>query len=501
MCIRVIGRAVAIVVVLACVVPAAQAQTAQAQSPIAMLTGDQRTLAPGYAIGNIAIGDPKVCDFKMLPGRREVMLVAKGQGHTLLTLWDQQGAKRAEIEIDVTSREVAKLKADLVEVLRPYPGVQVGSLGNRLALTGTVDTLAELQAVKAIAQAAGGVQSLVTSREADTSRSARPAAAAPASPPARTPTPRPISPGTATPVPLGAGSGGGSTTPTTPGSTMPRSEPLPAPAAAVPVTGAVGQAPSTAPAPLAGAPGPAAVPNPPPPNVAPAGVPMPTPVAPTTGRQPSARPTAAGANTARVEYEIELIETSASAPPPEVMGPQGRSLFRTRVSATPGTEVRQFIAAEGAPSPAGAGALTGISIGIRPTVDGGGRVRTSLVVDTNLPIGRVTATKAPATWSRAQLDFSVSAGETRYVTERELGALFKPYSVAADPASGTQTGGRAGGGARVTPPLTGEEARIARTLGGLFGKRDVTASSKAQQTPANQPVLLIVITPYLATAP
>ena len=501
--VRPVHLGAAVVMLLACV-SALPAQTTEVQSPIEMLTGDQKTLGPGYAIGNIAIGDPKVCDFKMLPGRREVMLVAKGQGHTLLTLWDQKGVKRAEIEIDVTSREIAKLKADLVELLRPYPGVQVTGLGSRLALTGTVDTQAQLQTVKAIAQAAGGVQSLVTAREAPASpggvRSGT-SGAVPVRPPAQAPvatsSPRPIPPGAATPVPLGGAAPNGSPTSTgAPGSTVRRSEPLPGPPAAVPVTGGVGQVPSASPAPIVSAGMPAAAPNPPPPNVLAGGAPPPT----SAGRPADPRAsTSGGPVAAGVEYVLELIETSATAPPPEVFGPQGRSLFKTRVSATTGTAVRQFVSAQGSSVPTSGAAVSGISIGIRPTVQAG-RIRTALVIDTNLPIGR-TATTATTPWARAQLEFTVSPGETHYLTERDLGALLKPYSMAADSPPGNSPAGGGGIGLpRVTPKLSGDEAQMARALGGLFAGRRGTGS-KTQRAPASGPVLLIVITPYLATQP
>jgi hypothetical protein len=470
------GCAGAMIVMWLGSVSTAVAQTAEAQGPTQLLTGEQKTLRPGYAIGNIAIGDPKVCDFKILPGRLEVMLVAKGQGQTLLTLWDQRGVKRAEIQVEVTSREMAKLKADLTELLRPYPGVQVSGLGARLVLVGTVDTQAELQAIRALAQAAGGVQSLVTSREAAPSPGGVRAAPPAATPRAPAAAPRPVPAGTATLVPLGAGSQGGSS----------------ATAGAAPVAVGAGQPSSAAPAPIAPPPMTAAAANPPPPNVTSrAAAPPPVTASPVGGRGSAG----IGAAASRVDYDLELIETSSSAPPPEVMGPQGRSLFKTRLSTTPGTSVRQFVTAEGATAPTAGSPVTGISIGVRPTVDAGGRIRTALVVDTNLPIGRPGA-GATTQWARAQLEFTVGAGETRYLSERELGALLKPYSMGAEP----QTTAAAGGKTPAAPRLTGQDAQIARTLGALFAKRESVAR-KTDQAPAAQPVLLIVITPYLATMP
>ena len=51
-----------------------------------MLVGDQHLMEPGFAVGDIAIGDPNVADFRVRPGRRAVLLIAKGKGRTKLIL-------------------------------------------------------------------------------------------------------------------------------------------------------------------------------------------------------------------------------------------------------------------------------------------------------------------------------------------------------------------------------------------------------------------------------
>jgi hypothetical protein len=460
-------------------VPGTRAQPAGVENPTRLLTGEQRIVRPGFAMGNIAIGDPRVCDFKVLPGRLEVMLAAKGPGRTLLTIWDQKGAKRVEVDIDVTSREMAQLRSDLVELLRPYPDVQVGTLGGRLVITGTVQTQAQLKAVRAIAQAAGsGVQSLVTAQEGDPpSSAARPAPAAPraSTPPVTTSAPagasqsprRPLPAGTSTPVPLGSAAGGAGTSAT-----------------------GVAPAPSAVPAPVAAPPMPEAAADPPAPNVS--GRSAAAPSASSAGARP-----AGSALMSRIDYELELFETMSDAPPPEVMGPQGRSLLKARVSTTAGTAVRQFISVDGGGAPpAAAGSVSGISIGLRPAVEPGGRVRTALVLDTNLPIGR-SGTGGPVQWARAQLEFTVSAGETRYLTERELGQLLKPYSLGADATRGA-AGNPAGAGAKLAiPGPAGDGVQAARGLGSLFARRGAPRNPKA---PAPEPVLLIVITPFVAAA-
>jgi len=143
-------------------VVAAHGQTAAPR--IERLTqGEQRSLRPGYAVGDIAIADPKVCDFRVLAQRREILLVSQGPGSTTLTLWDQAGVKRDEISIEVRSREFMRLFNDLTELVKPFPGVTVKALGERLVLSGTVATDAELATVRKLAEATGDVLCVVTS--------------------------------------------------------------------------------------------------------------------------------------------------------------------------------------------------------------------------------------------------------------------------------------------------------------------------------------------------
>src|SRR4026208_2022835 len=55
---------------------------------------EQSGLTPGCAVGTPGIADPAIADYRVLPGRREILLLGKEEGRTTLTIWDQQGAKR-----------------------------------------------------------------------------------------------------------------------------------------------------------------------------------------------------------------------------------------------------------------------------------------------------------------------------------------------------------------------------------------------------------------------
>lgn len=166
---------------LACLLAASMA-AAQPEGAVAseerLFVREQRTYTPGFAVGNIAIGDPAIADYKVLPGRRELLLFGNSEGVTTLTIWDQQNVKRSEIEITVVTRESVQLEEDLKEMLADFPDVSVRKLGGNLVVAGTVARQADYDAVQAIADAAG-VQNVV---RVVSSRSTPATPAEPASP-------------------------------------------------------------------------------------------------------------------------------------------------------------------------------------------------------------------------------------------------------------------------------------------------------------------------------
>lgn len=139
-------------------------QAAAAQAPIAqevtLFVKEQQGFTPGYAVGDLAIGDPGVADFRVRPGRRELLLLGAGEGSTTLTIWDQKRVKRHEVHIVVRSRESVKAETDLKDLLKEFPTVEVRRLGSKLIVNGTVSTQADRDAVERLANA-GGAESVV----------------------------------------------------------------------------------------------------------------------------------------------------------------------------------------------------------------------------------------------------------------------------------------------------------------------------------------------------
>src|SRR5689334_659002 len=79
---------------------------------LTLFVKEQKPFSPGYAIGNIAIGDPEVADYKVMPGRKEIMLFAKGKGETRLLIWDQKNVKRHDVKITVGVKEEMQAETD-----------------------------------------------------------------------------------------------------------------------------------------------------------------------------------------------------------------------------------------------------------------------------------------------------------------------------------------------------------------------------------------------------
>ncbi|MCX6552468.1 MAG: pilus assembly protein N-terminal domain-containing protein [Acidobacteria bacterium] len=455
-------------VVLVGLLASAWAAPLQAQTRTERLViGEQRTFRPGYAIGDLAISNPRVCDFRVVSGRREIMLIANGEGYTTLTVWDQSSVKRDEVAIEVVSREFAKLMDDLVELLRPYPDVNIKRLGSRIVLGGTVRSKEELDAVRTIGSAAGNVVSTVTVRSPAAAPAEAPAAAgtatggaAVAPPPDRPtavydPTPPPVvrRPVTTAPEPVPLG-----------GAAPPPVEPLPK------------QTPANAPVAVP------AAPAPPPPNVAPAASPAAMPTAPAARSGDVGAPAA----TAAVEYLIEVYESPAAAPPPDVAGPQGARLFLGRIRAPLGSEVRQYVPI----GPQSATPPRAISIGLTPLLSGN-NVRTLAVIDTNLPVGSYDQKKNPV-WLRSTADFTVRPGQTRYLSEAELARTVAPTGAPPTSATGSSAGARVAGAAADAVASNVPGGSNIPSFGGIFG------GGSGSQPKARATTLLIVLTPVAA---
>lgn len=400
-----------------------------AQSPVALKQtlspGEQKTFEPGYAVGDIAIGDPKIADYRVLGAdRKTLILLGKGLGVTTLQIWDQQRRSRHEVSITVVRAESEALEAQLVALLRDFPAVEIRRLAASLVLAGSVSSKEDLTAIEKIASAAK-ISSVVRYV-----------------PPTPLPAPAPVAQAAPPVTVIGE----------------PKTVP-PTPAAASPAA-ASRVAPLATPAPAAvSAPGPEAALR------APAGAP------------PAPAPVPGGA----VVYEIELLEASMrfrTGSYATGIEPSGRRIYAGVVQAPQGQTSQVFIggpALVGAPGTAKKGAPaeksktveTGIRLYLTPEPpDASGKFRSRIMVETNLPFG--SDLYDPEAWRRARLEFSGKSGEPFAITGTDL--LASPDISTVD---SSRLGAATSGAGRIgsLPGVDVPGLRSVPIFGSLFGSR------------------------------
>ena len=132
----------------------AAAQGAAPAAPpreVRLLVGDQFVLEPGFAVGDIAVADPKIADYRVRPGRRAILLMGVGSGRTRLILWHQDNKTRAEVELIVETREEAEAEGKLRTLLREFPSVKVERVGSALVVSGSVSAQEDLALIERMA--------------------------------------------------------------------------------------------------------------------------------------------------------------------------------------------------------------------------------------------------------------------------------------------------------------------------------------------------------------
>jgi hypothetical protein len=129
---------------------------AQERDEQTLIVGEQMTFEPGYAVGDIAIVNVKIADYRVERGRRSILLLGKAKGETILNITDQKRVLRTILTITVLGRE----EADLQTLLQDFPDVSIRRIGDKAIVTGTVTSKSDLETVQKMAKVAG-VESLV----------------------------------------------------------------------------------------------------------------------------------------------------------------------------------------------------------------------------------------------------------------------------------------------------------------------------------------------------
>ncbi len=126
-----------------------------------LLKGQATTVDVDYEIGDVAIADPKVCDFVVAKERRQIYLNPKEAGKTTLTVWDVGGTKRDEIPVVVFTTTLAEVLRQAKESFGSLDGITVELRDNRVVLSGNVFEKDDLRAIDAFTQTNPTVSSKV----------------------------------------------------------------------------------------------------------------------------------------------------------------------------------------------------------------------------------------------------------------------------------------------------------------------------------------------------
>jgi len=126
-----------------------------------LLKGSSSTVDVEYEIGDVAIADPKVCDYVIAKSRKQIYLNPREAGRTTLTLWDGGGKKRDEVPITVFTTTVSEVLRKAKDEFGSLEGIGIELKGNRVILKGEVIDPEDQVLINQFARSHKGVSSQV----------------------------------------------------------------------------------------------------------------------------------------------------------------------------------------------------------------------------------------------------------------------------------------------------------------------------------------------------
>jgi pilus assembly protein CpaC len=135
---------------------AGAAAPAVAQVPatgvITVARGQSVLLTQPRAVERVAIADPAIADYDVMPGRLEMLVRGIGLGTTTLIVWDVAGGRRTysvEVTVDASALERT------LQALFPAEQVRITAVGNVVILTGTVTSVQVARQIRELAAGTG----------------------------------------------------------------------------------------------------------------------------------------------------------------------------------------------------------------------------------------------------------------------------------------------------------------------------------------------------------
>lgn len=117
---------------------------------VRLTLGQQTVLDVPAPLEQVAIGDPKVVDVKIISEGRQILITAIGRGTTDVLTWDMYG-KQTSTVVQVILKDVRLIQNEVQGILGDIEGVEVRVVGERVVIDGEVYTRRDFERIKTVA--------------------------------------------------------------------------------------------------------------------------------------------------------------------------------------------------------------------------------------------------------------------------------------------------------------------------------------------------------------
>ena len=117
---------------------------------VRLTLGQQTVLDVPAPLEQVAIGDPKVVDVKLISEGRQILITAIGRGSTDVLTWDMYG-KQSSTVVQVILKDVRLIRNEVRGILGDIEGVDVRVVGERVVIDGDIYTRRDFERIKTVA--------------------------------------------------------------------------------------------------------------------------------------------------------------------------------------------------------------------------------------------------------------------------------------------------------------------------------------------------------------
>jgi pilus assembly protein CpaC len=115
-----------------------------------------------YAIGNVTVGSPDICDFRANRKTNQITLYPKKAGETLLMVYDANGKQRNAIQLSVYPTDPERLLSQIRKLLMNIEGISINRMDQKIVIDGEVYTQEDKERIKKVIGDADNIIDLST---------------------------------------------------------------------------------------------------------------------------------------------------------------------------------------------------------------------------------------------------------------------------------------------------------------------------------------------------